>query len=233
MAIAEQHPQDVFRSYPIANPQGGLATQAQVNFACDLFFKKNLFADAKFFDRVNAMDEGEFTQYLIQIRDSLPRLTKQRVSQIIDSLKPLPKREATAATTSGDESWSVTTINDGYDKIAFAMTGGDGKRVPRGSYAVHGGELRWQTTNELLFFSVWISNDGSRWSVKMYSSDELVPLRRAQQYEVLEVIARNPAACAERYGLEIGKCGICHRTLTNDVSRARGIGPICAERFGW
>jgi hypothetical protein len=30
----------------------------------------------------------------------------------------------------------------------------------------------------------------------------------------------------------IGRCGICHRTLTNPVHIEAGIGPVCASRIG-
>jgi hypothetical protein len=84
-----------------------------------------------------------------------------------------------------------------------------------------------------MFISVWMNREGTRWSVKRYESDTLVSMPRSQQYDILDRIAADPVGAAERYGLEIGKCGICHRTLTNDISRARGIGPVCAERWGW
>jgi hypothetical protein len=38
---------------------------------------------------------------------------------------------------------------------------------------------------------------------------------------------------AIRYGKELGRCGICNRTLTNNDSIALGIGPVCAEKVGW
>ena len=41
-----------------------------------------------------------------------------------------------------------------------------------------------------------------------------------------------PAAVAE-HGRKTGECGCCGRELTNAESIARGIGPICAERFGF
>lgn len=37
----------------------------------------------------------------------------------------------------------------------------------------------------------------------------------------------------ELYGRELGSCGHCGRTLTNEESRARGIGPVCAGRMGF
>ena len=43
----------------------------------------------------------------------------------------------------------------------------------------------------------------------------------------------DPAAAAKAYGQRTGECSICGRTLTNADSRKLGIGPICAERFGF
>jgi hypothetical protein len=45
--------------------------------------------------------------------------------------------------------------------------------------------------------------------------------------------ASNPEKAAVAYGKAWSTCGICGRGLLNDESIARGIGPICAERFGW
>ena len=35
------------------------------------------------------------------------------------------------------------------------------------------------------------------------------------------------------YGQEIGRCGVCHRHLTDEESRAKGVGPNCAARLGF
>lgn len=55
---------------------------------------------------------------------------------------------------------------------------------------------------------------------------------KEREAEVLKVLA-DPAAAATAYGLEFGQCSCCGRELTNKESIERGIGPICAERFGW
>ena len=44
-------------------------------------------------------------------------------------------------------------------------------------------------------------------------------------------VAADPAAAAIAYGLKFSSCSCCGRELTNPESIARGIGPICAERF--
>ena len=43
----------------------------------------------------------------------------------------------------------------------------------------------------------------------------------------------NPEAAMIRYGLEIGRCGHCNRTLTDASSRAAGIGPVCISKAGF
>lgn len=49
---------------------------------------------------------------------------------------------------------------------------------------------------------------------------------------VIEV-CNDPSRAATTYGKAWGVCCVCSRTLTNEVSIARGIGPICAEGFGF
>ena len=54
----------------------------------------------------------------------------------------------------------------------------------------------------------------------------------AQKAAVLDVCS-NPAQAALAHGKAWSLCSVCGRTLTNDDSIARGIGPICAENFGF
>lgn len=70
--------------------------------------------------------------------------------------------------------------------------------------------------------------------VDAQASDDYFPIRSsASRYQVLAAIAKDPRAALERYGRELGKCGHCGRTLTDDESRKRGIGPVCATKLGW
>jgi len=63
---------------------------------------------------------------------------------------------------------------------------------------------------------------------RFFASRECGP---AQQAKVMEFIA-NPKEASEVYGQETGTCCICNATLTSEW-KLRGIGPICAEKFGW
>jgi len=48
----------------------------------------------------------------------------------------------------------------------------------------------------------------------------------------LEQISKDPLSAAVAYGRRTGNCACCGRDLTRHDSIERGIGPICAERFG-
>jgi hypothetical protein len=54
-----------------------------------------------------------------------------------------------------------------------------------------------------------------------------------EQLEQIKHIAADPRQAAIAHGKEWGICCVCNRTLTDPESVANGIGPICAERFGW
>lgn len=51
--------------------------------------------------------------------------------------------------------------------------------------------------------------------------------------EVLMSAANDPLTAAIRYGKVSGECSCCGRELTDPQSIERGIGPICATKFGW
>lgn len=49
----------------------------------------------------------------------------------------------------------------------------------------------------------------------------------------VEEVAKDPYSAAIQHGRLTGCCAICSRQLTDPESVSRGVGPICAERFGW
>lgn len=51
--------------------------------------------------------------------------------------------------------------------------------------------------------------------------------------DALAKIAANPAEVAKLHGQKTGECCCCGRELTNPSSIAAGIGPVCAENWGF
>lgn len=104
-------------------------------------------------------------------------------------------------------------------------------KVPAGRYAI-------ESDGSLKFYVVDHGREGTKWEgyvfVSVQASDERYPIRnRSERERILSAIAADPAGASIRYGVEIGCCGVCGRTLTDEDSRAAGIGPVCAEKMGW
>jgi hypothetical protein len=137
-------------------------------------------------------------------------LTKAGASILIDGLRTLPRK--------------CTTL----DYVAPARVTYD---VPAGHYALDG-----SGANETVFYRVDRPEEG-KWAGFTFISrlqgpdEERVP--RNQKDGILARIAADVRGASARYGHAIGRCGVCNRRLTNDASRAAGIGPKCSANLGW
>jgi hypothetical protein len=97
--------------------------------------------------------------------------------------------------------------------------------VEPGRYALRGED------GVVRFYRVKESKQG-RTYVMIQASDELhlVHWYRGGR-DVVEAIAKDPAAAHELYGQELGHCWKCGRTLTDQTSRDLGIGPDCRSKL--
>lgn len=82
---------------------------------------------------------------------------------------------------------------------------------------------------------------GGRWDgwafVKTVTGDRVGSQRPGQYYrgestDVLLQIVQDPTRALIAYAIETGVCGACQRELSDDLSRAAGIGPTCAKSWG-
>lgn len=143
-------------------------------------------------------------------------LTKPGASALIDWLKGLPIKAAPAK------------------EIPATAAAVRAEAVPAGRYAI---DTQVHAVNGTAFYKVDRPTEG-RWAGRVFVKQIIGPdeqrLSQKQGGAIIAAIARVGAeAAAARYGHEIGECGMCGRRLTNDESRARGIGPICAAKAGW
>lgn len=103
-----------------------------------------------------------------------------------------------------------------------------GATVPDGRYAV-------EEDGTLKFFHLRNGKANTKWAgfvfIDIQASDDLHQVRdRARKARIVALIAADLEAASRRYGQELGVCGRCGRTLTDEESRAYGIGPICREK---
>lgn len=91
--------------------------------------------------------------------------------------------------------------------------------------------------NTVAFWWIVPGRDGRYWLRQMIGGhNEAVRVQMAPEAMVTiakKIIAAGPKEAMLRYGRELGRCGHCFRTLTNDESRALGIGPVCRKVKGW
>jgi hypothetical protein len=76
-----------------------------------------------------------------------------------------------------------------------------------------------------------------RWAgcsfLNVQASSDFHPIRnQGERNAILAQIAKDPITAKALYGQELGQCGHCNRTLTDELSRELGIGPVCRGHLG-
>jgi len=87
------------------------------------------------------------------------------------------------------------------------------------------------------FYRVQKGKENTRWEgytfLHVQASDDFYPVKDKEKREaIFKEIAKDPIKSMNEYGMRIGRCGVCGRTLTDRHSILRGIGPICAAKLG-
>lgn len=79
--------------------------------------------------------------------------------------------------------------------------------------------------------AIYVKKDGE-YLGKMLGGKLLARCTEEAMTQVLG-IAADPLGKAIEHGKLTGRCAVCNRSLKAEDSVGRGIGPICAEKFGW
>lgn len=185
----------------VTRPAVRLATDPQISYIADLMVELGNYDSTKA-DYVEAMNKSR----------QQGGLTFALASETIDSLKGQVHDKRTREAQAPAPSANRNNLPD----------------VPAGRYAV-------EEDGTLKFFRVDRPTEG-RWAgrtfLKIQASDDLYNVRDPQRkFAILLAIAEDPRAASVRYGRELGKCGVCGKVLTDETSRANGIGPVCAAKF--
>jgi hypothetical protein len=102
--------------------------------------------------------------------------------------------------------------------------------IPAGHYAVV-----WPGNGKTYFFRVTIGKSG-KWQgfrfITRQSSDDYLRMTAEGRKAWWPLLLADVTGAAQRYGQEIGRCGFCHKTLTDETSRAYGVGPDCRKQHG-
>jgi len=145
---------------------------------------------------------------------AVANLSKQAASEIISALLDSPEKTGVKFTReagNADDNYGIPSAD----------------ALPTGRYAIY------DAADDLTFYRVWRGTRNPDY-VKVYlqhGPDETeIPFGKGL-VTIAKLIAQEPAEAAIRYGHEIGACSVCAKRLTNRVSRALGIGPVCGGHF--
>jgi len=181
--------------------------------------------------------------YVKALRNAAPKATENQINFI---LKLTAEHGKKAPTQEQIDSWSkkkaseiITWFLKQPKPVAAApVTAAPKVDVPDGYYAIETLDIVEDAANEINFYRVrTVTEEGNRWFgftfVDHIVSETTYPVKGASKAKVLQAIAHDPAEASRRYGRETQTCGVCHRNLTNDESRAAGIGPRCRDKMEW
>ncbi len=76
-----------------------------------------------------------------------------------------------------------------------------------------------------------LHGDNRRWMLTIFPDGRVREYDLAKEDELLMVCV-DPNGGRIEYGIQIGSCGVCGKTLTDERSRWYGIGPDCEKRNG-
>jgi len=141
--------------------------------------------------------------------DTFPsELPKFRMSQVIEQLKDLPWLPKNRGEKSDlpDGRYGVENVPGHKNKVSFFQL-----RTPK-----QGDWVGYQFTDQIV-------GHGKRYPVKE-------PDIRKKIHGLIKEQGVNE--CLMRFGIEFKHCGRCGRELTDDTSRAWGIGPDCRDILG-
>ena len=153
--------------------------------------------------KIQGTDE-EVAAAVEAVKAQIPTLERKAASKWIEKLMAMPSKPR-QSTSAGQP---TVKVSDGY-------------------YAI-------EEDGVLKFFRVKTPTEG-KWKgltfINIQASDDFHPIRdRDRRNALLTEIAKDEHGAKCRYGQELGSCGVCNRTLTDELSRQIGIGPICRDK---
>jgi hypothetical protein len=160
---------------------------------------------------------------------NLRRMTKGQASEAITLLTQLPMKPQTpVVVVQTGAATPAQTTQTKYQPYTLAL----GNESREGHFFIVD-----PTDGKEKFFHVNYGKEGSRWEghvfLQVRASDDLYPVKDLEhRAAIFAEINKDPITAMNKYGIELGECGVCGRTLTDRDSRLRGIGPICAAKLG-
>jgi hypothetical protein len=152
----------------------------------------------------------------------------------LDQYGSLTARQLACVQQSIDRAAPMSVAGEGFSLLlrAFAHARNAGLKYPK----VHVGSLRFtlaQDTSKNPGY-IYVRAD-EEYAGKISPAGDFSPAHTTTQAQIQRItdVSRDPFAAAIAHGHATGNCAICSRSLSDPQSVIRGIGPVCAKKFGW
>ena len=191
-------------------------------------------------DLIAIADWNQFARSMVDSYQQYGALTEKQVKA---SQSMLAKLAENKAKREAERKENETTVNLEPIWTMFAAAVSNGLKRPK--YRAEGIEISLAPAHGSNAGHLYVKTLALKIAEDDYSSGEyqgkiapdgtFKPIYRAhkQTAEALHTIAANPLQASMDYGKLTGSCGCCGRELTNPDSMAAGIGPICANKWGF
>jgi hypothetical protein len=173
------------------------------------------------------------TEFTASLHDQLSRRGYLSANQIAAWNRGWEKLQAARAAKAAEAAAKGGTVNLDRIREMFDAAVASGYKKP--CYRAEGLKISLASVsgrNAGCLYVVEIEDDAYQGKIDGVTF-KAVREARADTLERLQTIAADPAAAAVAYGRRTGTCACCGRELTNHASIEAGIGPICAERWGF
>jgi hypothetical protein len=185
-----------------------------------------------------------YIKSLIEKRDVSPLSTEQKLFlSVEDNLLLLSKKQASAAIKAllgcnmkpVQPAQPAQPVSEPAQASEPEISTDDGtvenQEVPEGYFYIVDPK-----DNTEKFYRVTKGRPDTRWAgytfLSVQASDYFYAIKeKPYRDRIFAEILKDPVTAMNEYGMRLGRCGVCNRTLTDRDSRLRGIGPICAERL--
>lgn len=241
---------------PMDNTPGSI-TEPQAKFIRDLVAKKDLNGNVRYTPteaQKNYLLAGDYSAMskqqahnaiskLLDLNDKPQELPEQKLpvgaTDPDNEATPDPFEVVAELEATVDESPPVQVFLSDRELLNAKLTELE-EKVDAGYYFIVNPELANGKAHDPndgeRFYHVSKPEPPSRWAgytfIESRGGDFLYRVRDVKQrIAILEEIKKDPITAMNEYGIRLGVCGCCGRTLTAKDSRLRGLGPVCAARI--
>lgn len=173
-----------------------------------------------------------FSEMVAQINTGKPMSPNQHAAAVRSMDKTLMRRAERDAQKVAEAAARTVAVDLGAIHKMFDVARDSG--LKKLCYRANGLVLTPAKAGSANAGGIYVKSRGGEYLGKVMGTKFMACREATDDHKTaLNAIAADPAGEAVRYGRNTGECSCCGRELTDPASIAAGIGPICANKWGF